>query len=251
MAINRQKIFFFSSTSLQTSLPVCRYRILRIASSVLLHIYLIPSGPSSKDVTELFKKCYWLSSKKPLLFTHAKGQISSGSEALLKDLTWNRRITDDCFRAGKYIRHTLHDYNQNRALMCPQNSTTSFPSITLDHFSKQTGFLSSKYLKEFLLFSVSNNFLPFHILLMPAQTASVLWKNLQFDFNCGFCCFCGVLLVLLVFCVLFLSRIILISSAAPRLVLSFLISSDSHGNCMCMPQRQLQHSLQLAKRSLI
>lgn len=131
-----------------------------------------------------FKRCYWivqkllLSSKKRLLFIHAKGQISSGSEALVKDLIWYRRITDDSFKAGKYVRHMSHDYNQNRALMCPQNPTTSFPSITLDYFSKESGFLSSKSLKRFLLFSVSNNFLPFHILLMPAQIASFLWKHL-------------------------------------------------------------------------
>lgn len=110
-----------------------------------------------------FKRCYWIVQKilltalqkKKLSFTYAKGQISSGSEALLKDLIWYRRITDDSFKAEKYVRHMSHDYNQNRALMGSQNPTTPLPSITLDHFSKETGFLSSKSLKQLLLSSVS------------------------------------------------------------------------------------------------
>jgi len=51
------------------------------------------------------------------------------------------------------------DYNQNRALTYPKNLPTPLLKITLDHFSKETGFLSFKSLKQFLL-SLSQKELP-------------------------------------------------------------------------------------------
>lgn len=158
MAVNRQKLYLFSphlfkphwlyaDTDNCTELP--QFCCTSVSSRLFLTLDQV-----QKMLLNCSKKCYWLSSKKPLLFPRAKGQTSSGSEVLLKDLIWYRRITDYSFKAGKYVRHMWHDYNQKRALICPQNLTTQFLSITLDHFSKETGFLSSKSLKEFLLSSV-------------------------------------------------------------------------------------------------
>lgn len=163
----RNYIFFF----LHISLNLAAYMQIQTVSAVSLSSAAHLPGPICSTFWTKFKRCYWIvqknvtdcSPKKPLSFTHAKGQISSGSEALLKDLIWYRRITDDSFKAEKYVRHMSHDYNQNRALMWPQNPTTPLLSITLDHFSKETGFLSSKSLKQLLLSSVSEITFPLFI----------------------------------------------------------------------------------------
>lgn len=134
-------------------------------------------------------------------------------------------------KKGK-VRHMWNDYNQNWALTYPKNLTTPLLSIILDHFSKETDFLSLKSLKQFLLSLSQKQLSPFsypsHV--CPDNQRSL--EALQLDFFFLLC------------------RMILISSAPPWLVTSFFISSDSHANCVRMPQRQLQHSLQLANKSL-